>query len=84
MKKNKKLLLAIYIILILSVGMFAFLTFKYNLLYHEAIVQGSEGIVVALKLTTACQSLGNFTTEEIKNKWIDMFLKNQSQKESED
>jgi len=30
------------------------------------------------ELNVACQSLCNITTEEVKNKWIDMFLKNQT------
>ena len=74
--KNKKILLTIYLILILSLGYFAFSSFKYHLLYDEAIKQGSEGIIFALELSVACQRLGNFTTDEVKNKWIDMFLKN--------
>ena len=79
--KNKKILLAIYLILILSLGYFAFSSFRYNVLYHEAIKQGAEGIVLMAELNVACQSLGNITTEEVKNKWIDMFLKNQTTNE---
>ena len=79
-KRNKKLLFTIYLILILMVGFFAFSSFRYHILYHEAIKQGAEGIVLMAELNVACQTLGNFTTEEVKDKWIDMFIRD-SQKE---
>ena len=80
-KTKKNILLAIYLILILSLGYFAFSSVRYHLLYDEAIKQGSEGIILALELNVACQTLGNFTVDEVKNKWIDMFLKNQTANE---
>jgi len=76
--KNKKILLAIYLILILSLGYFAFSSFRYQLLYKEAIKQGAEGIVLALEMNVACQTLGNITVEQVQDKWIDMFLKNKT------
>ena len=79
--KNKKILLAIYLILILSLGYFAFSSFRYQLMYKEAIKQGTEGIVTCLELNVACQSLCNVTIEQVKDKWIDIFLKNQTTNE---
>ena len=73
MERNKKLLLAIYLILILSLGYFAFSSFKYHLLYDEAIKQGAEGIVTALEMVVACETLANVTPEQVKNQYIDMF-----------
>ena len=51
---------------------------KYKMLYEESIKIGAENTVLAIELTTACASLGNFTQEEIQDKWIDMFLKNEN------
>ena len=72
--RNKNLLILIYIILILTVIYFAFTAFKYELLYKEAIKQGAEGIVTALELNVACQSLGNFTIDEVKREWAEIFI----------
>jgi len=72
--RNKNLLILIYIILILAVIYFAFTAFKYELLYKEAIKQGAEGIVTALELNVACQSLGNFTIDEVKREWAEIFI----------
>ena len=82
LSETKKILLAIYLILILSLGYFAFSSFKYHILYNEAIKQGAEDVALALEMNVACQTLGNFTTDEVKNKWIDMFLKNQTTNKS--
>jgi len=76
--KNNKIFLVIYLTLILALGYFAFSSFRYHILYDEAIKQGAETIVLAMELNVACQTLGNFTIDEVKNKWIDMFLKNET------
>ena len=73
--KNKKILFIIFLILILSLVYFSFSCFKYQILYKEAIKQGAEGIVTCLELNVACQSLCNITINEVKDKWINMFLK---------
>jgi len=77
-KYTLRILFIIFVLLIISTFYFAFLTVRYKALYDEAIKQGAEGIVTALELNVACQSLGNFTTDEVKDKWIDMFLKSRT------
>jgi len=71
------------LILILSLGYFAFSSIRYHVLYDEAIKQCTERVVLALELNVACQTLGNFTIDEVKDKWIDMFLKNKTTNEGE-
>ncbi len=74
MDKNKKLLFIIYIILILSLGFFAFQYFRYQTLYHIAIRQGAENTVTALEMVTVCMTLSNITDRELKEAYVDMFI----------
>jgi len=77
MRNLAKYFLIAMIVLGLACGYNSFMMLRYHLLYNEAIQQGAENIVLAVEMTTACISLGNFTQDEIKDKWIDMFLKNE-------
>jgi len=75
---NTMILLIIYLALTISLCIFGFQKIKYQALYQEAIKQGTENTVTAIELVATCQSLGNFTSEELEDKWIDMFLKNRT------
>jgi len=77
-KGTKIILLVIYLLLVFAMVYFVFSSFRYQLMYKEAIKQGAEGIVTCLELNVACQSLCNITIEQVKDKWIDMFLKNKT------
>lgn len=46
----------------------------YKLLYKEAIKQGAENTLNALKMVTACSTLGNYTMEEIQMKTLEMYV----------
>lgn len=74
MNKNIKLLKMFSLIVFFLMIIFLILTVHYKIMYKEAIKQGAEGIMLGLELTTACTSLGNFTQEEIKDKWFEMFI----------
>ena len=77
-KRTTVILFIIYLVLVFAMLYFAFSSFRYQLMYKEAIKQGAEGIVLALEMNVACQTLGNITTEQVQDKWIDMFLKNKT------
>ncbi len=77
-KEFKKIALYFLItIIILGLALIwqTIMVLKYQTLYHEAIKQGAESVVGCIELTSACVSLGNFSQEEVFNKWVDMFLK---------
>ena len=80
MRKDKIILLIIYLVLVFSVVFFAGASFYYKILYQEAIKQGAENTVTAIQMVTACTELGNFTQDEIIKKTIDMFVLNKEQK----
>lgn len=75
MDKNKKLLLAIYIVLVIALFVFGFKWLQAEALYHEAIKQGSENTLTAIQMVVACQELSNVTTEQIKEQFIKTFVK---------
>ena len=79
-EKKVKILLAIYLmVLFLSVFYFAFSSFKYKILYDEAIKQGAEGIVTSLEMLSVCMEKGNFTQEDIFNGYVERFILKQEE-----
>ena len=83
-ERLSKITLVFYIIAFMGFLLLGFTAIRYQLLYHEAIKQGAEMTVTALELNVACQSLGNFTIDEVKDKWIDMFLKSSLELDKEE
>ena len=74
-KEIKIILVGIYIVLIIAVFWFAFLTLKYQMFYEEAIKQGTENTITALQMVVACQQLSNITSQEIQEKVILDYIK---------
>ena len=72
--KNKIILLAIYLILMISLVFLGIQSFRYDLLYKEAIKQGAENTIMALQMVTACQMLSNVTSDEIRDQVIRTFI----------
>lgn len=83
-KDTTVILTIICFILIILIIYLASSNTIYKIKYQEAIEQGAEGIILMAELNTACRTLGNFTMQEVENKWIDMFLKNRTYREEKE
>jgi len=70
-------LILVYFVLLFCIILLCGTTVYYQMLYHEAIEQGAEDIVIALEMVTACQQLSNVTTDEIEAQYIKTFLLNE-------
>ena len=68
--KDKKIIVCIIII-----GFLLFTTILFYAMYKIAIQEGAKNTVAAIEMTTACMSLGNFTNEQLVDKYYEMFVK---------
>ena len=75
-RKENIILMFFFLTLMVVLLLLAVMMFRYKIMYHEAIKQGTENTMIGLQMVVACQNLTNVTMDQIEDRTIEMFILN--------